>query len=216
LLLPYARGGGQQESIRVPHLKAVVALSPWGGKVWGLDGLAGITAPLLLIAGDRDHTVDYASGARGIFEGATGAHRYLLTFKGAGHALGLGPAPAQMSKRVWDINWFEDPVWRKDRIIGINLHMISAFLDRFVKGDESRAAYLDGLVEDSASGHWSAPPNAPFDALSPGGEGVTLWKGFQRDYAEGLELLRREAQAPAAPAPAAPEAGKPAPAPANP
>ena len=216
LLLPYARGGKQQESIRVPHLKAVVALSPWGGKVWGLDGLAGITTPLLLIAGDRDHTVDYASGARGFFEGATGARRYLLTFKGAGHALGFGPVPAQMSKRVWDISWFEDPVWRKDRIIGINLHMITAFLDRFVKGDESRAAYLDGLVEDSNSGRWSAPPDAPFDAISSGGEGTTLWKGFQRDYAEGLELLRRDAQAPAAPAPATPEPGKPAPAPANP
>jgi hypothetical protein len=154
----------------------------------------------MLIAGDHDRTVDYATGARAIFEATTGARRYLLTYKEGGHALGLGPAPPEMRLGVWDISWFEDPVWRKDRIIGINLHMITAFLDRFVKGDENRAAYLDGLVPDSSAGHWQqAPAGTPYGAVSPGGDGVTLWKGFQRDYAEGLELLQRAPTAAASP-----------------
>jgi hypothetical protein len=34
---------------------------------------------------------------------------------------------------LWDQDWFEDPVWRKDRINAINAHCISAFLDRYVK-----------------------------------------------------------------------------------
>ncbi len=145
-LLPYAAGGQLQPATLVAHLKAVVAIAPWGGSVgaWANAGMAGITAPLLLIAGDRDHTVDYASGARAMLDAATGAQRYLLTYKGAGHALGLGPAPPTMRGNTWDISWFEDPVWRKDRIIGINLHMITAFLDRYVKDDAGRAAYLDG------------------------------------------------------------------------
>jgi predicted dienelactone hydrolase len=206
LLLPYARSGAQRDSLRVANLRAVVAIAPWGGAAWGADGPAGISAPLLLIAGDRDHSVDYASGARAFFEAATGARRYLLTFHGAGHALAFGPAPEQMSHRVWDINWFEDPVWRKERIIGINLHTITAFLDRYAKDDVSRAAYLDGLVSESTAGSWKAPEGTSMDAFSPGGEGITLWKGFQRDYAEGLQLLQREAQAPASavPAPASP------------
>jgi predicted dienelactone hydrolase len=193
LLAPYASGGARQSLTRVENLKAVVAIAPWGGSVaaWGTTGLAEIGAPLLLIAGDHDHTVDYATGARAIFEATTGTQRYLLTYKGAGHALGLGPAPAEMRHGLWDISWFEDPVWRKDRIIGINLHMITAFLDRFVKGQESRAAYLDGLAPDSSAGRWQAPSGTPYDADSPGTAGVTLWKGFQRDYAEGLELLQR-------------------------
>ena len=83
-------------------------------------------------------------------------------------------------------------MWRKERIIGINLHMITAFLDRYVKGDESRALYIDGLVPDGSAGRWQAPPGTRFDAVSPGTAGGTLWKGFQRDYAEGLELLERE------------------------
>ena len=196
-LLPYASGGPLQSSTVVSHLRAVVAISPFGGAVgaWNAAAPAAITAPLLLIAGDRDHTVDYATGARAFFDEATGATRYLLTYRGAGHALGLGPAPPSMRGKTWDISWFEDPVWRKDRIIGINLHMITAFLDRYVKGDETRAAYLDGLVPESNAGSWQAPAGTPFDARSPGGAGITLWKGFQRDYAEGLELLHRDADA---------------------
>lgn len=199
LLLPFAQGGSQQDEIRVRNLKAVVAISPWGASAWGPAGLAGISAPLFLIAGDHDRTVDYATGARAFFDSAIGAQRYLLTYKGGGHALGFGPVPPEMTHRLWDINWFEDPVWRKERIIGINLHMITAFLDRYLKGDESRAAYLDGLVPDSSSGQWDAAPGTPYDAISPGTAGITLWKGFQRGYAEGLELLQRAAQAPASP-----------------
>ena len=206
LLLPYAQGGNQHESVQVRNLRAVVAIAPWGGSVsaWGPRGLAGISVPLLLIAGDRDHTVEYATGARSILEATTGARRYLLTYKGAGHALGFGPAPAEMRRRVWDISWFEDPVWRKERIIGINLHMITAFLDRFVKGDESRASYLDALETEAGAGHWQAPAGTPYGAVSPGTAGVTLWKGFQRDYAEGLELLQRTPTTLAPPSQAAP------------
>ena len=199
LLLPYAQGGSLQASLHIPNVKAVVAIAPWGSSVgaWGNTGLAAITAPLLLIAGDRDHTVDYPSGARAVLDAAVHARRYLLTYKGAGHALGLGPAPPEMRSNLWDLSWFEDPLWRKERIVGINLHMITAFLDRFVKGDESRAAYLDGLAPESTTGTWQAAKGTPFDARSPGTEGISLWKGFQRDYAEGLELLQLDAQTPA-------------------
>ncbi|MGH8254088.1 MAG: alpha/beta hydrolase family protein [Steroidobacteraceae bacterium] len=200
MLLPYASGGKLEDTVHASNLKAVVAIAPWGGAVnaWGKTGPARVTAPLLLIAGDRDHTVDYQTGARAFFEAATNAPRYLMTYHGGGHALGLGPAPPTMRSRTWDISWFEDPVWRKDRIVGINLHMITAFLDRFVKGDESRAGYLDGLVPESIDGSWQAPKETAFDARSPGSSGTTLWKGFQRDYAEGLELQRRDAGAAAA------------------
>ena len=54
-----------------------------------------------------------------------------------------------MRSRLWDQDWFADAVWSADRVVGINLHFITAFLDRYVKDDASRAAYLDGLVPDS-------------------------------------------------------------------
>ena len=201
LLLPYTAGGALRDSIKVKNLRAVVAISPAGGGAlgaWGADGVRGITAPLLLISGDRDRTVDYSTGARAIFDRALAAPRYLLTFHGAGHSLGVNPAPDVMRQRLWDQDWFEDPVWRKNRINAINAHFITAFLDRYLKSDESRAAYLDVRVADSAAGVWpatetQAPP--AYDAFSPGSGDVTVWKGFQRGHAVGLEMLHAAAQA---------------------
>jgi hypothetical protein len=99
-----------------------------------------------------------------------------------------------MRQNLWNEDWFEDPVWRKERVLGINLHFITAFLDRYLKDDASRSAYLDGLVVESDQGVWpSAPPQTPWAAVRPGGEGITLWKGFQRAHADGLTLMHQEA-----------------------
>jgi hypothetical protein len=102
-----------------------------------------------------------------------------------------------MRKRLWDQDWFEDPVWRAERVNAINAHFITAFLDRFVKGDESRGAYLDVPVPESGDGVWpvgGAP--APYDAYSTAAAGITVWKGFQRSQNAGLELLAAPAGAP--------------------
>jgi predicted dienelactone hydrolase len=201
LMQPFARGGAKRDSIVATGVRAVVAISPAGGgslASWGADGLRAIKAPILLIAGDEDRTVDYATGARAMFDMASGAERYLLTFKGAGHALGLDPVPDAMRQRLWDQDWFEDPVWRKDRINAISVHFITAFLDRYLKGDESRAAYLNVPVAQSSAGTWPAGTSGlAYDAYSPGTADITVWKGFQRNHAAGLEL--REAQARPAP-----------------
>jgi hypothetical protein len=117
----------------------------------------------------------------------------MLVFQNGGHALGLVPAPPEAGRALWDFQWFEDPVWRKDRILGIEAHFITAFLDRYAKGDASRAAYLDSDVTLGASGTWPAGVTG-YGAISPGGPGAT-WKGFHRGTALGLEL-RRGAPAP--------------------
>jgi hypothetical protein len=95
-----------------------------------------------------------------------------------------------MRHALWDQDWFVDPVWGPERIVGINLHFITAFLDRYVKEDASRASYLDGLTPRSADGTWPPAAGERYGLYSPGTAGITLWKGFQRQHAEGLELLR--------------------------
>ncbi len=78
-----------------------------------------------------------------------------------------------------------------ERINAINAHFITAFLDRYVKGDEPRAAYLDVPMAESSDGVWpAAGAPAAYDAYSPGTPGISVWKGIQRNHAEGLELLR--------------------------
>jgi predicted dienelactone hydrolase len=197
LLLPYVRGATESQAITVKALKAVVAISPAGGgalAAWGGGGLKDIHTPLLLIAGDQDRTVDYTTGARAIFDAATHSSRYLLTFKQGGHSIGLNVSPEAMRGRLWDEDWFEDPVWRKERISAINVHFITAFLDRYVKGDVSRAAYLEVQTPESDAGVWSAQSALPYGSYSPSDSNITVWKGFQRNHAAGLELLGAAAQ----------------------
>jgi predicted dienelactone hydrolase len=197
LLMPYVRGAGESKTIAVKALKAVVAISPVGGgalAAWGADGLKDIRAPLLLIAGNQDRTVDYTAGARAIFDTATQSARYLLTFKQGGHAIGLNVSPEAMRGRLWDQDWFEDPVWRKERISAINVHFITAFLDRYVKGDASRQAYLEVRTPESDDGVWPPQNALPYGAYSPSDANITVWKGFQRNHATGLQLLRADPQ----------------------
>ncbi|MDE2304116.1 MAG: dienelactone hydrolase [Gammaproteobacteria bacterium] len=189
-LAPYLRGGPRAAALDVAHLRAVVAISPAGGSpwnVWGAAGLAGIDVPLLLINGDQDRTVGYTEAARAFFDEAVHARRYLLTFREGGHDIGLDPTPPQMRNSLWNEGWFQDPVWSTERVNAINAHFITAFLDRYVKGDASREAYLDLPVVESDRGVWPASVPGGYDAYSPGSGGVTVWKGFRRPYAIGLE-----------------------------
>lgn len=191
LMDPYLHKGSGLSDIHVPNVKAIVGLAPAGGGVFGAfgaQGLSEITAPMLLIAGDHDQTVNYTSGARTFFDDAVHSKRYLLTLRGAGHAIGFGPAPLSMQKVLWDIDWFEDPIWRKDRIIAVNLHFITAFLDRHVKNDESKSTYIEGLLPDSDQGIWPLSQPGGYGAFSPGTAEVTVWKGFRHKHAFGMSF----------------------------
>jgi predicted dienelactone hydrolase len=197
LMRPYLRGGAKSAALVVKNLRAVVAISPAGaGSLgsWGEEGVRGITAPLLLIQGDKDRTVDYQTGAHALFEQAVNAHRYLLTFKEGGHSIGLSPAPEAMRGLLWNQDWFEDPVWRKERVNAINAHFITAFFDRYLKDDASRDAYLDVPQTESDAGAWPATANLPYAAYSPASSEISVWKGFQRNHAAGLELRQAGAR----------------------
>ena len=196
LLLPYCRGGALRKSLKVAHLRAVVAISPAGGPpwdAWGRNGLAAIHTPLLLINGNRDRTVGYRRAGLRVFREAVNAPRYLLTFEEAGHDIGLDPAPAQMRHSLWNLSWFQDPVWNTQRVNAINTHFITAFLDLYVKGQKSRAAYLDVPVRHAGHGVWPHD-HEPFAAYSPGTGDITVWKGFQRSFAVGLKMQRASAR----------------------
>jgi predicted dienelactone hydrolase len=189
LMAPYVAGGAKAAEMKVAHLKAVVAISPamrlGPMSMFAPHALAAIKAPTFFIAGSQDHVVGYA-GVRALFEAETSAPRYLLTFREAGHNIALTTAPDGMRNRLWDQDWFEDPVWCKSRLIGIEAHFITAFLDRYVKGDAGKGAYIDGLVPDSDDGTWANPP--AYGAVSPGPPAATLWKGFQPAHAAGMML----------------------------
>jgi len=196
VLAPYVAGGAMSGELRVAALKAVVAISSpmrFGPlSLWAPEGLAAIRTPTFFIVGSQDHLVGYDPGVRTLFAGETNAPRYLLTFREAGHNIGMSGAPTEMQARLWDKDWFEDPVWRKARLLSVEAHFITAFLDRYVRDDTSKSPYIDGLVPDSDDGTWPDAP-AVYGAFSPGAPPATLWKGFQPAHAAGMTLEFRPA-----------------------
>ncbi|MDF0486651.1 dienelactone hydrolase [Sphingomonas sp. H39-1-10] len=197
VLAPYAAGGANADSLEVAHLKAVVAIAPavrlQDKGLWAGAGVAAVTAPTLFIVGSQDHVVGYDPGVRTAFDQQVHAPRYLLTFKEAGHSIALSGAPAEMRRTFWDIDWLEDAVWRKDRLLAVQTHFITAFLDRYVKGDAAKASYLDGLVPDSDAGVWPGLPRGRFAGFSPGAPSATVWKGFQPSKATGMMFEHKPA-----------------------
>jgi predicted dienelactone hydrolase len=172
------------------EIRAVVAISPWGNQppyhAWDAAGLAGIHIPMLVIAGNQDDVSDYAHGIRPAFEEAVHSDRCLLTYENARHNVGGNPAPAEVLGSFPMREYFEEPVWRKDRITAINQHFITAFFDLTLKGDESRRAYLHVTPEISNDGQWPLAQGQSVGAkFSDGGN---YWKGFQRRWAVGLEM----------------------------
>jgi predicted dienelactone hydrolase len=172
------------------EVKVVVAIAPWGGQPpfnsWDAEGLAGIHIPLLVIDGDQDDVSDFSNGVKPIFEKAVNSERCLLVYENARHNVGGNPPPPEALSSFTTREFFDEPVWRKDRITAINQHFITAFLDLYLKGDASRRSYLHVAPEKSNEGTWPLPQGE-----SVGGkfnDGINYWKGFQRRWAAGLEM----------------------------
>jgi dienelactone hydrolase len=162
------------QSRRREQIKAVVAIAPWGNQPpqnnWDAAGLAGIRIPSLFIAGDQDDVSGFEQGTRKAFSGAVNSERYLLVFQNARHNVGGNPPPPEALGSFTTRAFFDEPVWRKDRISAINQHFITAFLDLYLKGDASRREYLMLPVKSAA--------------------GNQAWKGFQPRWALGMEWYR--------------------------
>ena len=195
-------GPARQQAVRADaelagRIKAVVALAPWGAqpsaRAWSDEGLRGLTAPLLLIDGNLDDVADYAQGVQRVFAKAKRADRYLLTFRSAGHNIAGNPVARSGDEPFSTIEYFNDPVWRQERIVAIDQHFILAFFDAVLKHDVPKLRYLavptrvsdDGLWPSAFRQQWGG--NVASDA-QPG-----YWRGFQRRWARGLELDHRPA-----------------------
>lgn len=176
------------------RIKAVVAIAPWGGqpdsRAWTSAALAVVTAPVLLIAGDHDDVVNYRNGVRWLFDGLTGSDRRLLVYREAKHNVAGNAVALDANVGAQVRAYLSEPVWRLDRINGINQHVVTAFLDAELKGDRAAAKYLDVPTPVASAGRWPAGVAQDGDAgdAQPG-----YWRGFPRGTAIGLELHRRRA-----------------------
>jgi dienelactone hydrolase len=197
---------GETDASPPPGLKALVLMAPWGGgtslRAWSPQDLSHVAAPTLVIDGDQDDVADYKDGVSWIYDNLVHADRYKLVFQNARHNIAGDGVSAEHRDDFKAIERLEEPVWRRDRLLAINRHFITAFLDMTLKHDGAAATYLSVPTVEASAGAWPLPPSAsvggqyaaPTDAASK-----TYWPGFQRRWALGLELKHDTAQGPSAP-----------------
>ena len=176
---------------------ALVTFAPWGGqpdnRVWSAEGLAKVSVPVLLVAGSEDDVSNYAEGVRWIFDSLTGTNRHMLVYREARHNI-VGNAfdlPGDAPFRA--IEFVNEPVWRQDRINGINQHFVAAFLDLTLKGDAQKAFYLNVPTVNSNDGTWDVSFGEQLNGTMAGDDQPEHWRGFQRRWALGLEMHRKSA-----------------------
>ncbi len=195
LLAPMTHDDEGFEAIERDHIRAIVAIAPWGAQAphrnWSEGALADLRKPVLFIVGDQDDVSGFEDGVRKLFEQSAATERYLLVYQNARHNVGGNPPPAEALEGFKIFESYGEPVWRKDRILAINQHFITAFLDLHLKGDESKRSYLLPPTTNSNDGQWPLERGqSAGDDFSPGEgvDGFTYWKGFRRRWAVGLEL----------------------------
>lgn len=182
------------------RVAVVVALAPFGAQAavgaFKPAGLREVKVPSLVVVGDQDDISGYADGVRGAWEAMTSAPRWLLTYENARHNVVMNgpPSGAPAGFRAWEA--FEEPVWRRDRLLEINRHFVTAFLDRHFRGDASREKWLTLATVRSNDGAWPVPFGTPATGAfaGPAQGAVTHWAGFQRRWAVGMRLERRDAE----------------------
>ena len=188
LLTRHLAGSDTHAKMQNDKVKAIISIAPWGKNTgfWDADGLAGFSKPLMLMAGSVDDVSVY-SALRAIFAETTGTKRHLLTFENANHNAGAPmPSPAEGYQMVEGMDFapfehYADAVWDNTRMNNIAQHFATAFMDMHLKGDESKAAYLD-LIENAAEGVTKLD-----DAGKPTDE-HTYWEGFPARTAAGLKF----------------------------
>ncbi len=178
-------------------IDAVVAFAPWGGqpdnRVWRAASLAKITAPVLVVSGSQDDVSNHAEGVSWIFDQLSGADRHMLVFREArhnivGNAFEIGDdAPFRVAE------FLNEPVWRQDRINGINQHFVAAFLDLHLKGDDDKAGYLNVPVSNANDSGWEVSFGEQLNGKFAGPDEAEHWRGFQRRWAVGLDMLSKPA-----------------------
>lgn len=193
LLAQHLAGSDSHEALMDPRIKGVIAIGPWGNNAgfWDTNGLAGLRVPLMLMAGSDDDVSVY-DAMRGVFDGAVGVDRQLLTFQFANHnAAAPMPAPAEAWAAADNLDFspfehYADAVWDTVRMNNIAQHFATAFMGLHLKGETDMTPYLT-LTPNSGDGVVALD-----DAGQPT-EDHTYWQGFAPRTAKGLRFEAKPA-----------------------
>lgn len=158
---------------------AMVAIAPWG-QIQGVhdtESLAKLTVPSLFIVGEQDHLSGYSPGVRDLFDAMRSSRRYLLVYENARHNVAPHPAPTAAYDTLDSVGHYLEPNWDTRHLNRINQHMVLAFLDCIVKGDEGACRYLPQRTRAQQGHHCGNGREPP-------------WPGFADGWSTGMRFYR--------------------------
>lgn len=165
--------------------QAMIALSPWGGEqnAHQAESLGKIQTPMLFITGDEDDVSGFENGVKKLFGQTTGRslsnqeNKYMMVYQNARHNIAAHPAPEAAYSNDLDIGHYFEPSWNTETLNRINQHMSLAFLDCYMKADQSACDMLpttkDVTQRKNETGKLSA-----------------AWPGFKERWGTGLKFFR--------------------------
>ncbi|WP_209348198.1 dienelactone hydrolase family protein [Pontixanthobacter sp. CEM42] len=181
-------------SEKAAPIDALVTFAPWGGqpdnRAWTTEALAKIEAPVLVVSGNQDDVVNFDQGVTWLFNNLTGADRHMLVFREARHNIVGNDFQTSTDTGFQALEFVKEPVWRSDRLNGINQHFVTAFLDLHLKDDADKASYLNVPTIDSNGSTWDVAFREQLNGEFAGPKQDQHWRGFQRRWALGLEMHR--------------------------
>lgn len=128
-----------------PRIRAVVALAPWNGPAFGVDGMTALTLPTLILVGSADDVTLPERDAYFMYENSGSNDKALGVFENAGHYIFVETCnDAALQLGLFDL--CSDKVWDLDRAHDITNHLVTAFLLATIKGDAEAKAALETVA----------------------------------------------------------------------
>lgn len=111
--------------------------------MFGIDGLAELTVPVMAIGGTADTDSPFARGTRFAYEHASSAHKVEVSLEGAGHMVFAGGCD-QMRRieSLVSLGFCSDPGWDRHEAHDVVEHYVTTFLRAELQDDPDARAVL--------------------------------------------------------------------------
>lgn len=131
---------GVWPSVGDARIKAVTALAPWAGPLFGNDGLSAVNIPTLVVVGSADQVTIPERDAFPIYAGISG-DKMLFVLENANHFVYLDEC-APVLRQFGQSFVCSDAVWDMQHAHALIYHTVTAFLREVLYADETAAEAL--------------------------------------------------------------------------
>lgn len=130
-----------------PRIKAAVALAPSSAPLFGAEGAAALSIPLMIIVGSQDRATPPERDSYPIYESVSSAQKAMVVFENAGHYIFVDEcAPALIA--LGRFEQCSDLVWDMRRAHDLTNHFATAFFLHTLKGDAQAKTALNPAAVD--------------------------------------------------------------------